>query len=164
MLAKVDMTVYDLDSTSDMLPQVMKRVVVDSLVSQERMKKHGLCADDVVRALIEYHKASACGFLPSKLPDDWAKVSECLDGGLSSISEDFIDPLHDRLVSRARSTGKPIDDTNLTLCGVPCLDEWVMVEQHLTKNPWITQKFRQLRQRLEETFKNKSKRIKQLFS
>ena len=169
MSAFVDMTVDDLDIGSDMLPQILYAMVVDTLVSQERMTKHGLCAGDIVRALIEYHTASACGCLPTtekEIPDNWRQVSECLSGGvsLSSIVKDFIDPLHDRLVSCARTTGQPIEDKSLTLCRVPCLDEWAMVEQHLTQNPWIVQKFGQLRKRLEETFESKVARIQRLFS
>ena len=48
-----------------------------------------------------------------EIPDNWRQVSGVSGGvSLSSIVKDFINPLHDRLVSCARTAGQPIDVCN----------------------------------------------------
>lgn len=118
-----------------LLPQLLNAVVRDVMIPRERLEKHGLTVEQVTEVLLQYHTAAACGCVPTRSEPLWAAVSNML-GGLDDIERQFIDPLHQKLVSGDIIVERS-KDSQVDLGLVPCLDQAAMFLQHLQDAPWL---------------------------
>lgn len=117
-----------------LLYQLVSAVVKDVLIPRAWLQKHNLTAAQVTRVLLQHHIAVACGCAPKEEPM-WTAVST-LFGGLDNIEKQFVDPLHQKLVSREIQVDRS-KNSRVELGPVPCLDEAAMFLQHLQDAPWL---------------------------